>query len=97
MDTKIKNVGCSRLGAMLDLEIQKEKEDMKASKCQQEIGGTAVWMKKLMMATKGCIQLVSNYTRFADNWFSGVKMSEVEMAEGVDYCRPVKMIHKNFV
>ena len=44
---------CSRLGTASHLDIQKGKEDMKASKFQQEIGGTAVCMKRLMVDTKG--------------------------------------------
>ena len=48
------------------------------------------------MDTKGFGQLTSNYTYFSDRWFSGVKMDEEAMAEGVDYCGPVKMIHEGF-
>ena len=47
-------------------------------------------MKRLMMATKGCVQLATNDTNFDDIWFSVVKTSKEAMAEGVDYCRPVK-------
>ena len=48
------------------------------------------------MDTKGCGQLTSRDTYFADSLFGGVKISEEAMAKGVDYCRPVKMIHKGF-
>ena len=48
------------------------------------------------MATKGCDQLTSNDTYFSDSWFSGVKTAEKAMAEGVDYCGPVKTNHKGF-
>ena len=51
------NVACSKLGKMLHLDIQKGKEAMKTSKLQKYIGGTAVYMNILAMATKGCDQL----------------------------------------
>ena len=53
-------------------------------------------MKIIMMSTKWCGQLASNDNYFADSWFSGVKTAEEAMAEGVDYCGPVKTIHKGF-
>ena len=53
-------------------------------------------MKRLAIATKGCGQLASNDTYFADSWFSSVKISEEMAAEGVNYCGPVKTIHKGF-
>ena len=48
------------------------------------------------MDNKGCGQLESNDTYFSDRWFSGVKMAEEAMAEGVDYYRLVKTSHKGF-
>ena len=33
---------------------------------------------------------------FYDWWFSGENIYEVYIAEGVDYCMPVKMRHKRF-
>ena len=54
---EINNVVCYRLGTMLHLKIQKGKEDMKTSKFQQQIKGTAACMKRLMMDTKECGQL----------------------------------------
>ena len=51
---------------------------------QKYIGGTAVCMKILMMATKGCAQLTSNYTYFSDSCISGMKTAEEAMAEVVD-------------
>ena len=53
-------------------------------------------MKRLIMDTKGCVQLMSNYTYFYDIWFSGVKTAEEEIYEGVDYCGPGKTIQKRF-
>ena len=53
-------------------------------------------MKRLMIATKGCGQLTSNETHFYDILFSGVKMVEEAVAEGVYFCGPVKMSHKGF-
>ena len=52
---------------------------MKKSTFQVELGGTAACMKILAIATKGCGQLTSNDTYFADSWFSSVKTAE-EMA-----------------
>ena len=46
------------------------------------------------MANKGCGQLKSNDTYFADIWFSSVKMDEEAISAGVNYCGPVKKIHK---
>ena len=81
---------------MLHLEIQKGKEDMKKSTFQSELGGTAVCMKRLAIATKGCGQLISNDTYFADSWFSSVKTDEEMTATGVNYCGPVRISHKGF-
>ena len=53
-------------------------------------------MKRLPIANKGCGQLISNDTYFADSWFSSVKTDEEMAAAGVDYCRPVKTSHKGF-
>ena len=39
---------------------------------------------------------MSNDTYFSDSWFRGVKTAEEAMAEGVDYCGPVKTTHKGF-
>ena len=69
---------------------------MKTSKYQQKTGGTVACMKRLMMTKKGCGQLMQNDTYFADSWFSGVKMAEEAMAEGVDYCGTEKTSHKGF-
>ena len=44
-------------GIMLHLEIQKGEEAMKTSKFKDNLGGTAVCMKMLVMTTKGCGQL----------------------------------------
>ena len=53
-------------------------------------------MKRLAIATKGCGQLTSNDTYFADSWLSSVKNAEEMAASGVDYCGPVKTSHKGF-
>ena len=81
---------------MLHLEIQKEKEDMKKSTFQSELGGTAACMKRLSIATRGCGQLTSNDTYFANSWFSSVKTAEEMAAAVVNYCGLVKTIHKGF-
>ena len=87
---------CSRLGTMLHLEIQKGKKAMKTSNFQNVLGGTAACIKRLAIATKGCGQLTSEDTYFADSWFSSVKTSGEMAAAGVDYCGPVKTSHKGF-
>ena len=88
---------CSILGTILHLDIQKGKEAMKTSKFQKYIGGSTICMKILDIANKGYGQLTSNYTYFADSWFSSVKTSEDMVAAVVDYCGPVKTSHKGFV
>ena len=97
LGTEMKNVACSRLGTMLHLEIQKGKEATKTSKYQNFLGGTTVCMKRLAISTKGCSQLTSNDTYFADRWFSSVKTAEYIAASGVDYCGPVKTSNKVFL
>ena len=97
LGTDMKNVACSRLGTMLHLEIQKGKEDTKTSRFQNVLGGTTACIKRLAIDIKGCGQLTSNDTYFADSWFSSVKTAEEMAAAGVDYCGPVKTSHKGFV
>ena len=53
-------------------------------------------MKKLMRGTKGCGQLSSNDTYFADICFSGVKTAEEAIFEVVYYCRKLNTSHKVF-
>ena len=53
-------------------------------------------MNRLTMATKGCCQLTSNETYFADSWFIGVKTVDEAMDQGVNYCGHVKSSHKGF-
>ena len=53
-------------------------------------------MKRLIITTKWCSQLMSNNTYFPDRWFIGVKTDEEAMSEVVDYCGPVNMIHRGF-
>ena len=48
------------------------------------------------MNTKGCGQLTSNETYFADIWFSGMKTAVETMNFGVNYCGPSKTSHKAF-
>ena len=47
------NGACSRLGTMLHLETQKDKEAMKTSGYQNDMGGNSVCMKRIMMDTNG--------------------------------------------
>ena len=43
-------------------------------------------MKRLAIANKGCGQLTSNDTYFADSWFSSVKTAKEMAAVEVNYC-----------
>ena len=81
---------------MLHLNIQKGTEAMKTLKFQKFLGVTTACTKRLDISTKGCGQLTSNDIYFADSWFSSVKTAEEMAAAGVDYCGPVKTIHKGF-
>ena len=90
------NVACSRLGAMLHLDIQKGEGGIKTSKFHKYIGGTTECMRRLAIATKECGQLKSNDTYFDDGWFSSVKTAEEMAATGVNYCGPVNTSHKVF-
>ena len=74
--TEMKNVAFTRLGMMLHLDIQKGKEDMKTSKFQKYLRGTTAYMKRLATDTKGCGQMTSNDTYFADRWFISIKTAE---------------------
>ena len=74
--TDMKNVACSRLGKMLHLDTQKGKEATKTSKFKIVLGSTTACMKRLDITAKGCDQLTSNDTYFADSWFSYVKNAE---------------------
>ena len=58
---------------MLHLDIKKGKEAMRTSTFQKYIGGNTECMKRLSIDTKGCVQITSNDTYFADSWFSSVK------------------------
>ena len=93
---EMKNVVCSRLGTMLHLDIQNGKEAMKTSGFKKYLGGNAVCIKRLLIATKWCGKMKSNDTYFDDSWFSSVKTAEESIPEGVDYCRPAKTIHTGF-
>ena len=53
-------------------------------------------MKRLDIATKGSVQLISNDTYYADMCFSSVKNADQVMAAGVNYCGPVKTSHNGF-
>ena len=58
--------------------------------------GTTACMKRLAIATKGCVQLILNDTYFADSWFNSLKTAEQMASTGVDYCGLVKKIHQVF-
>ena len=81
---------------MLHLDIQKGEGGIKTSEFKKYIGSATECMRRLAIATKGCGQLKSNDTYFADGWFSSVKMAEDAMAAGVDYCGPVNTSYKDF-
>ena len=69
---------------------------MKTSIFQNILGGTNACMKILAISTKYCVQLTSNNTYFSGIWFNSVKNSEETADAGVNYCVPVKTIHKCF-
>ena len=81
---------------MLHLEIQKGEEATKMPIFQKDLGGNIASMKRLIVATKECVQLTSNETYFSDIWFSEEKTVEETMALGVDYYQPVRTSHKGF-
>ena len=56
--------------------------------------GVMACTNRIMKAEKGHVPLPSNNTFFSDIWFIGVKISEEESSEGVDYWSPVKTIPK---
>ena len=94
--TEMNNMACLELGTMLHLEMKNGKETMKTSELKIYIRGTTACIKRLSIATKGCVQPTSNNTYFADSCLSSVKTSEEAMAVGVDYCGLAKMIRKGF-
>ena len=96
LGTYMNNVDGSRLVNMLHLEIKKGKDAMKTPIFQKYTRGTAVCMKRIIMATKVCCQLTSNGTYLSGIWFSVVIMSEEAMAQGVGFCRPVNTSHNSF-
>ena len=53
-------------------------------------------MKRLAIANKGCGQLTSINTYFADGWFSSIKTAEEMAAAGVEFCGTVKTRYKGF-
>ena len=65
-------MACSRLVTMIYLKIQNGKEEMKSSCFQQQAIGTAAYMNIMVKSTKGCGQLSSKVTFFADIWLIGV-------------------------
>ena len=79
MGTDIKNVDCSRLGNVLYPEIKKGNEAMKTSEFQHQIGWNGACIKRLIMSSKGCGQMTSNYTYFTNSYFSRVKTYEEAM------------------
>ena len=60
---------------------------MDTSEFRQYIGGTAECMEIIIKGSKGCGQMLSNKNNFSGIWFSGVKTSEEDISEGVDYTR----------
>ena len=61
---------------MLYLNIKNNKEEMKESGFQQDIGGVDYLIRRTIIDTKGCGQLSPSDTCFADIWFSGVETAE---------------------
>ena len=67
---------CYRLWTMLYIYIQKGKEAMKTVEFQQNIRGTEVCMKRIMISKKGCGHITPKDNYFTDRCFSGVKAAE---------------------
>ena len=63
---------------------------------KQKIGGTVAQNKRLMMVTKGYVQLTIKYTYFSYIWFTGVKTDKEVISSGVYYCGSVKISLKDF-
>ena len=82
---EINNVDCPRLGTLLYLEIQKGKDATKKENVQQQIGGTAVYMKKTNGGYKRVWPTEIKLHLFVYSWFIGVKNTEQAMNERVDY------------
>ena len=53
LGTDFKIFSCSVTGALLFIELQREKEGMNHSRYQQELGSTAACTKRMTEATKG--------------------------------------------
>ena len=66
LEGKIKNTVCYSLITMLYLDIKKDKEEMKASVFQQDIGGVDYLIRRIMNDTKCCGQLSPSDTFFTD-------------------------------
>ena len=64
LGAELNNVAHYRLGTMLYLDIQKEKDAMKKLGFQKDIVWTAICMNRIMKSDKGCDQLSSNDTIF---------------------------------
>ena len=58
---------------------------MKTYEYQQDIGGTAACMKRIMKDIKGWGKLSSKYALFGNSWFRIVKTQEEVNAEEL-YC-----------
>ena len=58
---------------MLYLDIKNGDKATKTAEFQNDVGGAISCTKIIMKYTKGCIQLSSNYTLFANIWFGGFK------------------------
>ena len=69
---------------------------MKTTESNQDIGGIEVCMKIITKATNVFGQLFPNIKSFTYIWFSGVKIVEEAISEGVDYCGTIKTSHKVF-
>ena len=48
LGTEFKTVACSVTGALIFIEVQREKEGMKNSRYQKELGATAAYTKRMM-------------------------------------------------
>ena len=80
LGTKFKTVACYVTGALLFIEVQREKEGMKYSRYQKELGATAACTKRMMEETKGIGQKSKKGGPkdcfLFDSWFASKKAAE---------------------
>ena len=94
LGNEFKTVSCSVTGALLFIEVQRGKEEMKDSRYQKELEATAACTKQMMEATKGIGQKSKKEGTkdcfLFDNWFASKKAAEAKMELGAELIGMVK-------